>query len=70
MFNVHILCLPTVHCPLVLQGTSLCRTAVLGTSVILLFFSRACYNLTVLILSQKYKVESFGFDWYNISDQV
>ncbi|KAG9272515.1 integral membrane protein GPR137-like [Astyanax mexicanus] len=52
------------------KGTSLCRTAVLGGGVILLFSSRACYNLTVLILSQKYKVASFGFDWYNISDQA
>lgn len=61
---------PQFLVPFVLQGTSLCRTAVLGASVILLFLSRACYNLTVLIMSQDHKVESFGFDWYNISDQV
>ncbi|KAL7863071.1 hypothetical protein SRHO_G00120550 [Serrasalmus rhombeus] len=52
------------------KGTTVCRTAVLGAGVILLFFSRACYNLTVLILSQNHKVASFGFDWYNISDQA
>ncbi|XP_062856691.1 integral membrane protein GPR137 isoform X2 [Trichomycterus rosablanca] len=52
------------------KGTTLCRTAVLGVGVILLFLSRACYNLTVLILSQNHKVESFNFDWYNISDQA
>ncbi|XP_076878006.1 integral membrane protein GPR137 isoform X2 [Brachyhypopomus gauderio] len=52
------------------KGTSVCRTAVLGAGVILLFSSRACYNLAVLILSQNRRVESFGFDWYNISDQA
>lgn len=52
------------------KGTSVCRTAVLGAAVILLFFTRACYNITVLILSQNHKVESFGYDWYNISDQA
>lgn len=52
------------------QGTTVCQTAALGAAVILLFASRACYNLTVLILSQNYRVESFNFDWYNVSDQV
>lgn len=52
------------------QGTTVCRTAALGAGVILLFASRACYNLTVLILSQSRHVESFNFDWYNVSDQV
>lgn len=51
-------------------GTTVCRTAVLGAAVILLFSSRACYNLTVLILSQKHHIESFNFDWYNVSDQA
>ncbi|KAF5906694.1 integral membrane protein, partial [Clarias magur] len=61
---------PTTSPYLNSKGTSLCRTAVLGAGVILLFLSRACYNLTALILSQNYKVESFDFDWYNISDQA
>ncbi|KAK2903816.1 integral membrane protein GPR137 [Channa argus] len=52
------------------KGTTVWRTAALGTAVILLFVSRACYNLTVLFLSQKYRVESFNFDWYNVSDQA
>lgn len=51
-------------------GTTVCRTAALGAAVILLFASRACYNLTVLILSQTHRVESFNFDWYNVSDQA
>ncbi|XP_014905042.1 integral membrane protein GPR137 [Poecilia latipinna] len=52
------------------KGTTVCRTAALGAVVIFLFFSRACYNLTVLFLSQNYKVESFDYDWYNVSDQA
>lgn len=52
------------------QGTTVCRTAALGAAVIILFTSRACYNLAVLILSKKYPVESFNYDWYNVSDQV
>ncbi|XP_059371483.1 integral membrane protein GPR137-like isoform X2 [Carassius carassius] len=52
-----------------LRSKGLCRTAVLGAGVILLFSSRACYNLAVLFLSQNHKVEAFDFDWYNISDQ-
>ncbi|KAK1904520.1 Integral membrane protein GPR137B [Dissostichus eleginoides] len=55
---------------LISKGTTVCRTAALGAAVILLFSSRACYNLTVLILSQSQRVESFNFDWYNVSDQL
>ncbi|KAI4819500.1 hypothetical protein KUCAC02_004746 [Chaenocephalus aceratus] len=55
---------------LISKGTTVCRTAALGAAVILLFSSRACYNLTVLILSQSQRVESFNFDWYNVSDQA
>ncbi|XP_070819583.1 integral membrane protein GPR137 [Chaetodon trifascialis] len=55
---------------LISKGTTVCRTAALGAAVILLFASRACYNLTVLVLSQSHRVESFNFDWYNVSDQA
>lgn len=55
---------------LISKGTTVCRTAALGAAVILLFASRACYNLTVLVLSQNHRVESFDFDWYNVSDQA
>ncbi|XP_018525414.1 integral membrane protein GPR137 [Lates calcarifer] len=55
---------------LISKGTTVCRTAALGAAVILLFASRACYNLTVLFLSENYRVESFNFDWYNVSDQA
>ncbi|XP_034036948.1 integral membrane protein GPR137 [Thalassophryne amazonica] len=52
------------------KGTTVCRTAALGAAVILLFTSRACYNLAVLVLSQSQRVESFNFSWYNVSDQA
>ncbi|TKS72740.1 Integral membrane protein GPR137 [Collichthys lucidus] len=55
---------------LISKGTTVWRTAALGAGVILLFASRGCYNLTVLILSQTQRVESFNFDWYNVSDQA
>ncbi|XP_039975492.1 integral membrane protein GPR137 [Xiphias gladius] len=55
---------------LISKGTTMCRTAALAAAVILLFASRACYNLTVLFLSQNHQVESFNFDWYNVSDQA
>lgn len=61
---------PTTNLYLHSKGTTLCRTAVLGAGVILLFSSRACYNLAVLLLSQSHRIESFDFDWYNISDQA
>ncbi|XP_056157313.1 integral membrane protein GPR137 isoform X2 [Lampris incognitus] len=52
------------------KGTTVWRSAALGAAVILLFSSRACYNLAVLFLSQSQRMESFDFDWYNISDQA
>lgn len=42
---------------------------VIGAIVILLYASRACYNLVVLGLSNK-SINSFDYDWYNVSDQV
>lgn len=53
-----------------LHSKDFCRTAVLGAGVILLFSSRACYNLAVLFLSNDHKIEAFDYDWYNISDQA
>lgn len=51
------------------QGTSVCQVTVIGAIVILLYASRACYNLVVLALSNK-SINSFDYDWYNVSDQV
>lgn len=61
------------HCTspyLISKGTSVCRTAAVGGAVILLFTSRACYNLTALLLSQSHRLEDFNYDWYNVSDQA
>lgn len=52
-----------------LQGTSVCQVTVVGAIVILLYSSRACYNLVVLGLSNQ-RINSFDYDWYNVSDQV
>lgn len=54
---------------LLLQGTSVCQVTGVGAVVILLYASRACYNLVVLALSNK-SINSFDYDWYNVSDQV
>lgn len=51
------------------QGTSVCQVTAVGALVILLYSSRACYNLVVLGLSNK-SINSFDYDWYNVSDQV
>lgn len=61
------------HCTspyLLSKGTSVCRTAAVGAAVVLLFASRACYNLTALILSKSHHLEDFNYDWYNVSDQA
>lgn len=47
----------------------MCQVTVIGAIVILLYSSRACYNLVVLGLSNK-SINSFDYDWYNVSDQV
>lgn len=47
----------------------MCQVTVVGAIVILLYTSRACYNLVVLALSNK-SINSFDYDWYNVSDQV
>ncbi len=38
--------------------------------VVLLYASRACYNLVVLALTNIESINSFDYDWYNVSDQV
>ncbi|KAM7409029.1 hypothetical protein PAMA_002649 [Pampus argenteus] len=52
------------------KGTSVCQVTVIGAIVILLYTSRACYNLVVLGLSNKSVINSFDYDWYNVSDQA
>ena len=47
----------------------MCQVTAIGATVILLYTSRACYNLVVLALSSN-TINSFDYDWYNVSDQV
>ncbi|XP_060895356.1 G protein-coupled receptor 137Ba [Labrus mixtus] len=51
------------------KGTSVCQVTAIGVTVILLYASRACYNLLVLALANK-SINSFDYDWYNVSDQA
>lgn len=53
-----------------LQGTSVCQATVIGAVVILLYTSRACYNLVVVSLSPQDKPSPFSYGWYSVSDQV
>lgn len=52
------------------QGTSVCQVTLIGIMVVLLYASRACYNLVVLALADIQTINSFDYDWYNVSDQV
>lgn len=52
------------------KGSSVCQVTAIGVTVILLYASRACYNLFILSFSQIKNVHSFDYDWYNVSDQV
>lgn len=52
------------------QGTSVCQVTLIGVMVVLLYSSRACYNLVVLALADIENLNSFDYDWYNVSDQV
>lgn len=64
---------PELACPSRLplfQGSSVCQVTAVGVTVILLYTSRACYNLFTLSFSQSKNVHSFDYDWYNVSDQV
>lgn len=52
-----------------MQGTSVRQVTAIGAIIIFLYMSRASYNLVVLGLSNK-TINSFDYDWYNVSDQV
>ncbi|EMP25768.1 hypothetical protein UY3_17074 [Chelonia mydas] len=66
------------------KGTTVCQTAAMGGTMVLLHASRACYNLVALALSSHTRLDSFDalalsshtrldsfdYDWYNVSDQV
>ncbi|XP_055720137.1 G protein-coupled receptor 137Ba-like isoform X3 [Salvelinus fontinalis] len=52
------------------KGTSVCQATAIGAAVILLYMSRACYNLVVVALSPEDRPSPFNYSWYNVSDQA
>ncbi|XP_017577093.1 integral membrane protein GPR137C [Pygocentrus nattereri] len=52
------------------KGTSVCQATATGAVVVLLYTSRACYNLAVVAVSPKDKATPFSYGWYSFSDQV
>ncbi|XP_035005873.1 integral membrane protein GPR137C [Hippoglossus stenolepis] len=52
------------------KGTSVCQATAVGAVVILLFTSRACYNLVVVVLSPQDRPSPFNCGWYSGSDQA
>ncbi|XP_070369741.1 integral membrane protein GPR137C isoform X2 [Equus asinus] len=53
-----------------IKGMSLCQTVVVGSVVILLYSSRACYNLVVVTVSQDTLESPFNYGWDNLSDKA
>ncbi|KAF0045709.1 hypothetical protein F2P81_002238 [Scophthalmus maximus] len=52
------------------KGTSVCQAIAIGAVVILLYTSRACYNLAVVALSPHGRPSPFNCGWYTVSDQI
>ncbi|XP_045574556.1 integral membrane protein GPR137C isoform X2 [Salmo salar] len=52
------------------KGTSVCQATAIGAAVILLYTSRAGYNLVVVALSPENRPSAFNYSWYNVSDQA
>ncbi|XP_053712699.1 integral membrane protein GPR137C isoform X2 [Synchiropus splendidus] len=52
------------------KGTSVCQATAIGAVVILLYTSRACYNLVVVTLSPQDQPSPFNYGWYSVSDQL
>ncbi|TWW64066.1 integral membrane protein GPR137C [Takifugu rubripes] len=52
------------------KGTSVCQATAIGAVVILLYTSRACYNLVVVSLSPQDRPSPFNYGWYSVSDQA
>uniref|UniRef100_A0A8C9K9D9 G protein-coupled receptor 137 n=1 Tax=Panthera tigris altaica TaxID=74533 RepID=A0A8C9K9D9_PANTA len=51
-------------------GTRVCQAAAMGGAMVLLYASRACYNLAALALAPRSRLDAFDYDWYNVSDQA
>uniref|UniRef100_A0A4W3J1L9 G protein-coupled receptor 137Bb n=1 Tax=Callorhinchus milii TaxID=7868 RepID=A0A4W3J1L9_CALMI len=52
------------------KGTSVCQITAVGVVIILLYTSRACYNLVAISLTSYNHINTFDYDWYNVSDQA
>ncbi|XP_060789650.1 integral membrane protein GPR137C [Neoarius graeffei] len=52
------------------KGTSVRQATATGAAVVLLYTSRACYNLIVLAVCPKDWATPFSFGWYSFSDQA
>uniref|UniRef100_UPI00358F0D24 G protein-coupled receptor 137Ba-like isoform X2 n=1 Tax=Myxine glutinosa TaxID=7769 RepID=UPI00358F0D24 len=61
--------LPSASVYLYTRGTTVCQAVAVGTAITLLYASRACYNLLVLV-KNKSDPNAFNCDWYNVSDQA
>ncbi|XP_043931737.1 integral membrane protein GPR137 isoform X1 [Protopterus annectens] len=59
---------PTSNIYLEAKGTTMWQTTIVGAVVILLYTSRACYNLATLALETG--KGALDYDWYNVSDQA
>ncbi|XP_059811271.1 G protein-coupled receptor 137Ba-like isoform X2 [Hypanus sabinus] len=61
---------PSTNIYLESKGTSVYQTTAVGVLVILLYASRACYNLFAVMRSPATHVDTFDYGWYNVSDQA
>ncbi|XP_004383841.1 integral membrane protein GPR137 isoform X2 [Trichechus manatus latirostris] len=61
---------PSTSIYLEAKGTSVCQAAAMGGAMVLLYASRACYNLAALALAPRGRLDAFDYDWYNVSDQA
>uniref|UniRef100_A0A8C4ZGW3 G protein-coupled receptor 137c n=1 Tax=Gadus morhua TaxID=8049 RepID=A0A8C4ZGW3_GADMO len=52
------------------KGTSVRQATAIGSLIILLFTSRACYNLAVVVLAPEGPATPFSYGWFSVSDQA
>nr|CAB3250684.1 integral membrane protein GPR137B-like [Phallusia mammillata] len=52
------------------KGTTVCQAVSVGIVIVLLYASRAIYNLLAISPLRCSKLSSFNFNWYNVSDQA
>ncbi|XP_076816345.1 G protein-coupled receptor 137Ba-like isoform X1 [Clavelina lepadiformis] len=52
------------------KGTTVCQATSVGILIVLLYSSRAIYNLLAISPLRCSQLSSFNFDWYNVSDQA